>query len=401
VIPTIQLFANQLLASLLLVSPVVAVDDPKPAPAADPAAIAPEDDHALRRFFAPLTSTLSDALERFDRTDALPDSSWNPFEETKKKNAARINALLDECAGLLAEGEATNVRQQIRVLEAERSALESTIRDGFEKHTAAKLKSEREWYELVGKTKEEWDESIKVARTRQAEIDSEIAALRAAFGSQMRRLGLELGDDGANALLATVSGDRFVDMAQAFDNVRLVTEQLRRITERMKESPDTAKRYYGMYVLLVRVMDRVQDDFVAQIETSAIPTIDRYGKDAGDTARQAQTLLKTADAQSRLVLEKNIAACQLASEATTNYRTYLLAQAARVKELNRIVEDRLRVAENTYRTMTVSVGVAELIRQGEVDLRAVTSMDLPALRGFDNVALREQYERLNERLRAQ
>ncbi|MDZ4829052.1 MAG: hypothetical protein SGJ09_02495 [Phycisphaerae bacterium] len=400
-IPTIQLFANQLLASLLLVSPVVAVDDPKPAPAADPAAIAPEDDHALRRFFAPLTSTLSDALERFDRTDALPDSSWNPFEETKKKNAARINALLDECAGLLAEGEATNVRQQIRVLEAERSALESTIRDGFEKHTAAKLKSEREWYELVGKTKEEWDESIKVARTRQAEIDSEIAALRAAFGSQMRRLGLELGDDGANALLATVSGDRFVDMAQAFDNVRLVTEQLRRITERMKESPDTAKRYYGMYVLLVRVMDRVQDDFVAQIETSAIPTIDRYGKDAGDTARQAQTLLKTADAQSRLVLEKNIAACQLASEATTNYRTYLLAQAARVKELNRIVEDRLRVAENTYRTMTVSVGVAELIRQGEVDLRAVTSMDLPALRGFDNVALREQYERLNERLRAQ
>jgi len=51
--------------------------------------------------------------------------------------------------------------------------------------------------------------------------------------------------------------------------------------------------------------------------------------------------------------------------------------------------------------MTVSVGVAELIRQGEVDLRAVTSMDLPALRGFDNVALREQYERLNERLRAQ
>jgi hypothetical protein len=58
------------------------------------------------------------------------------------------------------------------------------------------------------------------------------------------------------------------------------------------------------------------------------------------------------------------------------------------------------VAENTYRTMTVSVGIAELIREGELDLEAVMSMDLPALRGFENEALREQYRLLNERLGA-
>ena len=51
--------------------------------------------------------------------------------------------------------------------------------------------------------------------------------------------------------------------------------------------------------------------------------------------------------------------------------------------------------------MTVSVGISELIRQGELDLQAVMSMELPALRGFDNSALREQYLRLNERMRVE
>lgn len=370
----------------------------KPAPPPENSAPASAADESLRRFFSELTSALSDALERFDRGKDLPDSSWNPFDETKKSNNERINALLDECAALLEEGSATDVRKRIRSLEAERTALETTIREGFEKQAAAKPKSEREWYEVFGKSKEEWDESIRKARTRQNEIDGEIGTLRASFASQLRRIGLELGDDGASALLATVAGDSFVDMAQAFDNVRLVTEQLRRITERMKESPETARRYYGMYVLLVRIMDRVQDAFVQRIEKVALPAVDSYGTEANETKRQAEALRKGADAQGKAVLDKNVAACDLAIEAVANYRAYLQAQANRVKELNRGVEGRLKVAENTYRTMNLSVGVAELIRQGEVDLQAVMSMELPALRGFDNAALREQYERLNQRL---
>jgi hypothetical protein len=47
----------------------------------------------------------------------------------------------------------------------------------------------------------------------------------------------------------------------------------------------------------------------------------------------------------------------------------------------------------------VSVGIAELIKQGQLDLQAVLAMELPALKGFDNSALREQYEQLNARLR--
>lgn len=393
------------LAALVALSalPVTAhADDPPTAPAPESeTAAATESQSALRRFFEPLNSALADAIERFDRQTELPKSSWNPFEETQRSNAERLNSLLDECAQLLSDGSATDVRKRIRELQAERLMLVESMREGFERQAAAKPKSEREWYELLGKSREDWEASIRRAEARRDEIDGEMAALRASFSSQLRRLGLELGSDGGDALLATVAGDRFVDMAQAFDNVRLVTEQLRHITERMRESPETAKRYYGMYVLLVRTMDRIQDAFVEHIETQAIPRIEAYGKEAVDTERQARSLLKSADDASRAVLEKNIAACRLAQEAVANYRAYLNAQVAKVREQNRSIEERLKVAENTYRTMTLSVGIAELIRQGEVDLQAVMSMELPQLRGFENSALREQYERLNERLRAQ
>lgn len=393
-----DLLAGFLAAALGVGASGAAAAPPAPATPPAPQQPAPADDAALRRFFSSLTSVLGDALDRVERERSLPESTWNPLGETKRSNNDRINELLDECADLLSDGEVTGIRRRLRELEAEKRALDQEMRDGFERHASARPSSERDWYEVFGKSKEDWEAAILKARQRQGAIDGEIASLRKEFASKLAKLGLELGPGGHDALLATVSGDRFTDMVVAFDNVRVVTDQLRKITERMNESAETARRYYGMYVLLVRIMDRIQDGFVEHVEKVAMPKVEAFGKEAIETERQAKSLLKGSDEATRLTLEKNIAACKLAQEAVTNYAAYLKAQADRVRELNVAVERRLKVAENTYRTMTVSVGVAELIRQGELDLQAVMSMELPALRGFDNSALREQYQRLNERL---
>lgn len=358
-----------------------------------------EESATLRRFFSSVTSVLGDALERMDKDSTLPESSWNPLQETKSSNDDRINELLDECAETLTDGTITDVRKRLRALESEKRQLDETVRTGLERQASSRPKSERDWYEVFGKSKEDWEAAIQKAKDRQAAIDEEIGALRRDFASRVAQLGLELGPGGHEALLATVSGDRFTDMVVAFDNVRLVTEQLRHITERMNESPETAKRYYGMYVLLVRIMDRVQDGFVEHIERQALPKVAEFGAEAVATEKQAKSLLAGSDPATKQTLEKNIAACKLAQDAVANYSAYLKAQVDRVRELNKTVERRLKVAENTYRTMTVSVGISELIRQGELDLQAVMSMELPALRGFDNSALREQYQKLNERLR--
>lgn len=393
-----DLLAGFLAAALCVGTPGALAAPPATPPAPPQPVPAPTDDAALRRFFSSLTSVLGDALDRVERERSLPESTWNPLGETKRSNNDRINELLDECADVLSDGEVTGIRRRLRELEAEKRALDQEMRDGFERHASARPSSERDWYEVFGKSKEDWEAAILKARQRQGAIDGEIASLRKEFASKLAKLGLELGPGGHDALLSTVSGDRFTDMVVAFDNVRLVTDQLRKITERMNESTETARRYYGMYVLLVRIMDRIQDGFVEHVEKVAMPKVEAFGKEAIETERQAKSLLKGSDEATRLTLEKNIAACKLAQEAVTNYGAYLKAQADRVRELNVAVERRLKVAENTYRTMTVSVGVAELIRQGELDLQAVMSMELPALRGFDNSALREQYQRLNERL---
>jgi hypothetical protein len=390
-------------AGLGAASPPPAAPDAPPPAEASPAGAETqksEESETVRRFFSSVTSVLGDALDRLDRDPKLPESSWNPLQETKRSNTDRINELLDECAETLTDGKITDVRKRLRALESERRALDETMRTGLERQAAARPSSERDWYEVFGKSKEDWEAAIEKIRARQAAIDAESEGLRGEFASRVAQLGLELGPNGHEALLATVSGDRFTDMVVAFDNVRLVTEQLRHITERMNESPDTAKRYYGMYVLLVRITDRVQDAFVEHIEQEALPKVAEFGAEAAATEKQAKSLLAGSDQATKQTLEKNIAACKLAQDAVSNYGGYLKAQADRVRELNRTVEKRLKVAENTYRTMTVSVGIAELIRQGELDLQAVMSMELPVLRGFDNSALREQYQRLNERLRA-
>lgn len=379
----------------LLFALLLLVLTPPPAPTVDT-----HDAETLRRAFGRLSGVLNDALDRADRQPNLPARSWNPFEETKSSNEARLNALLDECAALLSEGPAQNVRARIRALEAERRSIAESMRSALEKQTAAQPRAERDWYRVLGSSKEDWEAALERMRERQQAIDEEIAALKLDFAVSLRRLGLEVGVDGGDGLLAGVAGDRFVDMASAFDNVRLVTEELRRIAERLQNAPDATKRYYGMYVLLVRVMDRAQDGFVEHVDQTVLPRLRAYADEAKRTEEQARKLLRSAAEGDRPVLEQNIEACRLAVQAAANYTSYLLARRDRVKEHNRTVEARLQVAENTYRTMAVSVGLAELIRQGEIDLFAVLGMDLPPLKGFDDAALREQYQRLNERLQS-
>ena len=65
--------------------------------------------------------------------------------------------------------------------------------------------------------------------------------------------------------LSSVSGDDIVTMAVVFDNIKHVTTQLQELTEQSGEALDVSKRYYGMYVVMIHVMDRIQKSFVRDI----------------------------------------------------------------------------------------------------------------------------------------
>ena len=71
---------------------------------------------------------------------------------------------------------------------------------------------------------------------------------------------------------------------------------------------------------------------------------------------------------------------------------------AAVERQNEALQPRLRDAMNTYETVQLSSQVANAIREARRNFAALLELEVPDLRGFENVELQQEFERLTDRL---
>jgi len=149
-------------------------------------------------------------------------------------------------------------------------------------------------------------------------------------------------------------------------------------------------------VVLIRIMDRLQREFVATVREEMIPRLRQYREEARDLIAQAQRNMRQGG--NKAIGEQNIASNQLTIEATGFYVDYLNDQAAAVEARNRRLQPDLLDAVNTYDTVLLSSQVAELLQQGSRNFAALLELEVPELRGFENAELRAEFERLTRRM---
>ena len=212
----------------------------------------------------------------------------------------------------------------------------------------------------------------------------------------MQAIGLDLDLDGARSLLSTVNGDDFVEMCVVFDNVRGITEQLEELTNASGESLDAAKRYYGSYVVLIKMMDRIQKDFVRRTREEMMPKLTKYSDKAREIIRDAERNLKNGGNPD--IARQNIKSNELTIQATELYTQYLREQANEIEARNKALQVTLKDAENTYDTVSLSSQVAEIMKEGQRNFAALLRLELPALRGFENAELKAEFERLTREM---
>jgi hypothetical protein len=320
---------------------------------------APSLDKFRRRLLEEIWEPLGEASERYDKHERLPKSRW--FGEDQESNQASIDELLDQAIGALELSGLNETRGKLRAARSSIEELRQQNASDREKRLSAQSEAE---LTRIGKvlelSREDLEERITERELDIADQERQIVELEQAFVAGLRDLGLEVTLESARSLLGTVSGEDFVEMCVAFDNVRLVTEQLETLTREAGESLDLARRYYGSYVVLIRILDRIQDDFVRRVRAEQLPRLAEFAERA----------------------RKNIQE----------------AERAAVEAQNKSLDLRLRDAINTYKTVDLSSQVTELLREGERNFRALLELDLPTLEGFQNVELEREYRRLTEQL---
>ncbi len=385
---------------------VIEASEPEPAeeppaaraPLPDPISVEVADQRRRERtraLFGEVMEPLSEAAAAYDEHDELDESAW--FGRDQEDNLERIDNLLDEAIAVLRVSEIETTRSELRRLEDEIDELEARRITDSEARVSAPLDEELNRLQRTYTTsREDYDERILDAERGVAERRDQIQDLQVEFVRQMNSIGVELDRASAQSLLSTVTGDDFVEMCVVFDNVRGVTIQLQELTEQSGESLEAAKRYYGSYVVLIRLMDKIQRDFVRRVTEEMIPRLEELAAEARRTIDGAEENMSRGG--DRSIGDQNIRSNELTIQATGLYAEYLRDQAAEIQARNDSLQITLRDAQNTYDTVTLSSEVATLLREGQRSFAALLKLDLPGLRGFENAELKAEFEQLTSKM---
>ncbi|MEO1615849.1 MAG: hypothetical protein AAFV88_08385 [Planctomycetota bacterium] len=346
--------------------------------------------------------TLEETRELVDQHAELPDDSAIPFKLDKRSNSAAINELLDEAIIALSVSEVSDYRDRIRDANQSIAASQEKIADYRRKRLAAAYAKDQSSIDKVNPfelSKEAIDEVIKDEKQSIASRRAELKELKVTFAKELERIGVEVDEQGVEALLSSVSGDDIVTMAVVFDNIKQLTTQLQTLTEESDEALETSKRYYGMYVVMVHVMDRIQKTFIRDVEEKHVPKLREFIAKADENIRQAKKLIEVNGGDPK-VLRGNIQSNEVTRKTATLYISYLKQNASLIASENRLAEKNLATAINTYDTVKLSSDVAALMRSGRRDFETLMRLQVPSLREFGNEAIRKEFERMTGRLRS-
>ena len=355
----------------------------------------------IGRLFEKVVPTLDEARKLVDQHDSLPKRRFlllRPLGGDQFSNEAETSELLDEAIEML---DSSPLRDRWKRLRSTRQLVRKghhKLAEYRQRRISAPRAKEIGFFDRAFiSTKEDIDEMITAEEKEIAQNEKESGELKNEIVQILKELHLEIDREGLESLLSSVSGDDFVSMIALFDNIRHLTGQLQDLTEQSGEALDIAKRYYGMHVVLVKIMDRMQQRFISEIDKRHIPRLQGYSRKAQENIRQALGLIKEGSGDEE-ILRSNIQSNELTQRAAKLYTEYLLQNADLIRSENEQIRKNLATALNTYKTVKLSSDVSRLMKTGRQNFEALMQLQIPPLREFRNEMLRKEYQRMTTEL---
>lgn len=317
---------------------------------------------------------------------SLPESAW--FSADQGSQRKKIREKLMDIRKLLLSTDAQRIMARVDAIDRRIADIDEDLRKENEQRVFYPEKSAK-IDEHVAKLREKRDD---LARQREA-------AARVVL-KELDALGLRLSGAAAEQCLFTVNVGDLIDNVIVAKNIGLVVENLRKLMA--TGDVTAAKRYFGMYRVMVEVQKACFDDYLEKSRNGEWRQKLNQIRDDATAARQ-NALDSSQDAsfseQQRAVFRRN---------AEMNVST-LKAVAAYVKILDQhesIIQVKadeaakmLRVAENSYATVSLAGDFLALVKSSQDSFDALLQLQLPPIEIFNDAALQTEFMALTKKLK--
>lgn len=351
---------------------------------------------SLETVWSEVHPLLSDAVSELDLRASVPDSSWNPLEADKGSVDGKINDLLDECIEVLGISGMSESKDAIRKLQDDSRYCRERVAELKTERLAAPKKVKK--WEVWKKDADSIDAEIMNLEIREEENDKRIEGLIDQLLSQMQAIGMNVDREQVETLVYSVTGDDDVRLISVFNNVKLITVELQRLTAEANENIEMAKRYYGMHTLLLRILLNLYGSYEQKIENVYLVRIaDIIGKQEELIQRTIEKI-DSEPAKYRGIYKTNLAAQGLTVRTAKMYAGYLRKNRQRIADAKAGIYHEYEVALNTYETVQGAHSLITLMRDANAMLDRISELQTPELIVFQNVEMKTEFRKLTSRI---
>lgn len=330
-----------------------------------------------------ILNNLNDALALNTQIDNAPASRF--FGADKKSLRKDQVDVFNVIESLLSSPSIAKNRQHIETLKEKISDKKNTISHYMEKRIIADPADRANYDKKIEKMKID----IEGLSTR---IDDQKTILKKRFNAS----GLLLSDPQVDILLSRVDADDIIKMSLVYDVLKDITAQLMGLTKESHENINQARKYYGMHVVLLKLVITMQDRYVQKLDNEYLPKIELINIEARRLNKESTRLLASETQRNRkILLHKNIKAQQLTLKVAKLYAQQLNQQKAKVIHARQLIMKDYNVAKNTYDTVKISADLIQLMRTNRTSFAALMDIQLPDIMPFENITMQRKFEELS------
>ena len=350
---------------------------------------ADQEDERFRNMWSNVFSQLEEGLSVVDEIKIAPDSAI--FGDDKKSLRDDLNKILDKTLILLEDESINDYRAKIGDLNQRIEVSKNNI-SGYREQRITAPRTH-----MVKTTKENFDKKIEEEKLNITDYEAETNKIKVHFKERLNDIGVALTGEQVDILLARVDADDIIQMSVVFDVLKKITVQLMELTQASNEEIKQAKKYYGMHVVLLEMVNYMQQKYIDMVETDYIPKIDVIIEKTIAIQKDAKKNMQEDSNEKRIAIYKNnLAAQELTIKTAKLYKKNLREQKNKVASAQKVVQKDLKLSQNTYDTVEVSADLLSVLKTSKDSFDALMSLQVPQIVPFENVKMQDKYQELSK-----
>lgn len=335
-----------------------------------------------------LLSKMTNARSVYDDMEAAPESSW--FKTDKSNYREDFNELLDEIIALLEDDSVTYTRQRVGILQDLIKQKQIQIAKHMEERISAPVEH------VVKTTKAEHDKKIENLKTEISEIKEEIVNTKVRLANRLQELGINLNTEQLTVLLTRVDSENIIEMSVVFEILKDVTVQLMELTKSSGENIETAKKYYGMHVVLMEAVVHIQDKYIELVSKKYIPKLDDIVGKTNELKSITLNNLKVEQQEHRRsIYQNNLKAQDITIKTAELYKKMIYEQRQKVAQARSNSYQDLKLAANTYATVQISSELLKLLNESKNAFDVLMNLQAPEIIPFENLEIQKRFEQMS------